>query len=193
MNETESVAPREVVDLIYRASRVRGCNSSIADRVSTQVAFCEVHHGGGIAAWMFLVDDSRQGLLESARSSYRIDVAAAAACSERTGTADWEPPIPFALIAESICSYGQRGLGWSGCPTEPSGTDPVASIKISLEDVPDGLADRLGERSQAVLAQGLVVDRVLWSRLESEAAGFLMSEATLDAALDNSQHRATDE
>ena len=115
--------------------------------------------------------------------------AAAAACAERTGTADWEPPIPFALVAESICLYGQRGLRWSGCPTEPSGTDPVASINILLEDVPVGLADRFTERSQAVFAQGLVVDSALWSRLESEAAGFLMSEATLDAALDNGQHR----
>ena len=191
MNQTESVAPREVVDLIYRASRVRGCDSSVADRVATQLAFCEVHHGDGIAAWMFLVDDAPQGLLESARSSYRIDAAAAAACAERTGTADWEPPIPFALVAESICSYAQRGLRWSGCPTEPSGTDPVASIKISLEGVPGGQADTFGERSQVVLAQGLVVDRVLWSRLESEAAGFLMSEATLDAALENSRRLTT--
>ena len=191
MTEMESVAPREVVDLIYRASRVHGCDSSIADRVAAEVAFCEIHHGGGIAAWLFLVDDDPRGLLESARSSYRIDVAASVACVEQTGSAVWEPPIPFALVAASVSSYAQRGLRLSGCPVELDGTDQIARITFSLEDVPNGLADLLAERSQTVLIQGLTVERGLWSRLELEAAGFLMSEFTLDAALDNSQCRTT--
>ena len=104
MTETERVAPREIVDLVYRASRVRGCDSSAADRVAAEVDFCETHHGGGLAAWMALVDDSPQCLPESVLSSFRIDLVAALAGAEGIGRADWTPPIPFALVAASVRS-----------------------------------------------------------------------------------------
>ena len=50
------VAPREIVDIVHRASRVHGCSASLADRIAADVAHCEIHHGGGLQAWSDLVD-----------------------------------------------------------------------------------------------------------------------------------------
>ena len=110
MTETERVAPREMVDLVYRASRVRGCDSSAANRVASEVACCETHHGGGLAAWAALVDDAPGCLVESVLSSYQIDLVAALARTEGGSRTDWNPPIPFALVAGSVRSCALRGL-----------------------------------------------------------------------------------
>ena len=172
MTETERVAPREIVDLVYRASRVRGCDSSAANRVAAEVAFCETHHGGGLAAWAALVDDAPGRLAESVFSSCQIDLVAALARN---------PPIPFALVAGSVRSCALRGLRWSAAPVEPTGTDPVSTMELSAAERSDSGADWFAERFRSALAEGLLVDRVLWSRLDQEAAGFLLSEAVLDA------------
>ncbi len=183
MTETERVAPREVVDLVYRATRVRGCDSSAANRVATEVAFCETHHGGGLAAWAALVDDAPGRLAESVLSSYQIDLVAVLARTEGFSRTDWNPPIPFALVAASVRSCALRGLRWSAAPVEPTGTDPVSTIELSAVERSDSGDDWFAERSRSALAEGLLVDRALWSRLDQEATGFLLSEAVLDASV----------
>ena len=190
MTETERVAPREIVDLVYRASRVRGCDSSAANRVAAEVAFCETHHGGGLAAWTALVDDAPGRLAESVLSSYQIDLVAALARTEGASRTDWNPPIPFALVAGSVRSCALRGLRWSVAPVEPTGTDPVSTMELSSAECPDSRADWFDERSQSALAEGLLVDRMLWSRLDQEAAGFLLSEAVLDASVGRGRSRS---
>jgi len=62
---TVTVAPREVVDQVHRASRSHGCDPDLADRLATEIAFCEIHHGGGIAAWVGLVDAGDGRLAEA--------------------------------------------------------------------------------------------------------------------------------
>ena len=183
MTETERVAPREVVDLVYRATRVRGCDSSAANRVAGEVAFCETHHGGGLAAWAALVDDAPERLAESVLSSYQIDLVAVLARTEGASRTDWNPPIPFALVAGSVRSCALRGLRWSAAPVEPTGTDPVSTIELSAAERSDSGDDWFAERSRSALAEGLLVDRALWSRLDQEATGFLLSEAVLDASV----------
>ena len=190
MTETERVAPREIVDLVYRASRVRGCDSSAANRVAAEVAFCETHHGGGLAAWAALVDDAPGRLAESVLSSCQIDLVAALARTEGVSRTDWNPPIPFALVAGSVRSCALRGLKWSAAPAEPMGTDPVSTMELSAAERSDSRADWFAERSRSALAEGLLVDRVLWSRLDQEAAGFLLSEAVLDAPVGRGSSRS---
>ena len=186
----ERVAPREIVDLIYRASRVWGCGASAADRVAAEVAFCETHHGGGLAAWTALVDDGPERLTESVLSSYRIDLVAALARAKGVSQADWKPPIPFALVAGSIRSCALQGLNWSQSPVEPMGTDLVSTMELSIAECSDVLTDQFAERSSAALAEGILVDRMLWFRLDQEAARFLLSEAVLDAAVDPNRCRS---
>ena len=183
MTETERVAPREIVDLVYRASRVRGGDSSAANRVAAEVAFCETHHGGGLAAWAALVDDAPGHLAESVLSSYQIDLVAALARTEGASRPDWNPPIPFALVAGSVRSCALRGRRWPAAPVEPTGTDPVSTIELSAAERSDSGDDWFAERSRSALAEGLLVDRALWSRLDQEATGFLLSEAVLDASV----------
>ena len=190
MTKTERVAPREIVDLVYRASRVRGCDSSAANRVAGEVAFCETHHGGGLAAWAALVDDAPGRLAESVLSSYQIDLVASLARAEGMSRTDWNPPIPFALVAGSGRSCVRRGLRWSVAPVEPTGTDPVSTIELSAVERSDSGDDWFAERSRSALAEGLLVDRMLWSRLDQEAAGFLLSEAVLDASVGRGRSRS---
>ena len=190
MTETERVAPREIVDLVYRASRVRGCDSSASNRVAGEVAFCETHHGGGLAAWAALVDDAPGHLVESVLSSCQIDLVASLARTEGISRTDWNPPIPFALVAGSVRSCVRRGLRWSVAPVEPTGTDPVSTMELSAAEHPDSRADWFDERSRSALAEGLLVDRMLWSRLDQEAAGFLLSEAVLDASVGRGRSRS---
>ena len=47
-----SVAPREIHDLIQRASRVKGCEASVAEKIASRITFSEVHNGGGINSWL---------------------------------------------------------------------------------------------------------------------------------------------
>ena len=183
MTGMEQVAPREIIDLVYRASRVRGCDSSAADRVAAEVAFCETHHGGGLAAWIALVDDAPKRLVESVLSSYQIDLAAAVAQSGGVGRVGWQPAIPFALVALSVRSYALRGLRWSESPADSTGTDPISRVELSAAAPSNGFDSRFTERSRAALSDGLLVDRGLWSRLDQEAAKFLLSETVLDASV----------
>ena len=93
-----SVSPREVVDMVHRASRAEGCSAGLADRVAVDIAFCEVHHGAGIAAWLGLADRSSAHLVEAVRSAYRLDLAVIEVQATGAGRQAWEPAIPFALV-----------------------------------------------------------------------------------------------
>jgi hypothetical protein len=68
-------------------------------------------------------------------------------------------------------------------PVEPTGTDPVSTMELLAAECSDSGADWFAKRSRSALAEGLLVDRVLWSRLEQEAAGYLLAEAVLDASV----------
>jgi hypothetical protein len=70
------------------------------------------------------------------------------------------------------------------------GTDPVSTMELSAAERSDSRADWFAERSRSALAEGLLVDRVLWSRLDQEAAGFLLSEAVLDAPVGRGSSRS---
>jgi len=178
-----SVSPREVVDMVHRASRVEGCSAGLADRVAADIAFCEVHHGAGIAAWLGLVDRSLAHLVEAVRSAYRLDLAVIEVRATGAGRQAWEPAIPFALAARSLYELAGSGVRWAGEPDGVSGTDLLDSVDLVAGECRAGGPDPFSERSRSALASGLTVDATLWSRLEVIAADFLMSEAVLDAAM----------
>ena len=93
-------------------------------------------------------------------------------------------------MAGSVWSCALRGLRWLAAPVEPTGTDSVSTIELSAAERSDSRADWFAERSRSALTEGLLVDRVLWSRLDQEAAGFLLSEAVLDAPVGRGRSRS---
>jgi hypothetical protein len=62
-------------------------------------------------------------------------------------------------------------------------------MELSAAERSDSGVNWFVERSRLALAEGLLVDRVLWSRLDQEAAGFLLSEAVLDAPVGRGHSR----
>ena len=50
------VAPREITDLVNRASRVAGCGASLAAEVAADVTAAEIGSGDGVAAFLGLLD-----------------------------------------------------------------------------------------------------------------------------------------
>ncbi|MFT4866580.1 MAG: hypothetical protein ACI9N0_001898 [Ilumatobacter sp.] len=66
---TISVAPREITDLVFRASRVAGCEASIADRIAADVRHSEVHHHCGLSEFLELVERDAAQLVRAAREA----------------------------------------------------------------------------------------------------------------------------
>ncbi len=178
---TLRVAPREVVDLVWRASRVRGCDPALADRVAADVAYCELHNGGGLAAWLDLADGEPGLLAESARAAHLVAVAEVGATDDGAGDCLFDPPLPFALVARAINEATGRGVH-SDVPLDGlAGTDRLDRLDlISDGRTGHGTADHRA-RHRAALAAGLDVDQAAWTRLVVIAQGFLVSEADLDA------------
>jgi len=181
---TVTVAPREVVDLVHRASRGHGCNADLADRLAAEIAFCEVHHGGGLAAWAGLIDAGSGRLADAARSSLRLAAAEVVARSAGAATIDFDPPLPLAVIARSLRDLERRGVRCAPATGGLTGTDLVARLDLADGGPATARTSRSDDRMQAALRGGLVVDRTLWQRVSDAADGFLVSEAILDAVLE---------
>ncbi len=181
---TITVAPREVVDQVHRASRSHGCDADLADRLAAEIAFCEVHHGGGLAAWVTLADADL--LEEAARASFHLAAAEVVAHSSGRTTVGFDPPPPLAAIARSLRDLERRGVRYTppvGTIADLAGTDLVPSLDLVVDGPAPVPHDRTEDELTTAYHDGLPVDRSLWERLDTAAAGFLVSEAALDAAL----------
>lgn len=178
---TVVVAPREIVDLVFRASRVRGCDASVAERVATSIAYCEGQYGGGLAAWAEIVSGPRP-LVEAAAASFTVDLAIVDTLRNQRGRVEWDPPIPAAFIAEAIADAQRRGLSWRDHPPRITGTTPIDAVEFvpaTGADAPDPPAR---EQTVAHLSNGIAINASLWTSISRQADAFLLSEAVLDAA-----------
>ncbi len=177
-----TVAPREVVDEVHRASRALGLNADLADRLAVEIAFCEVHHGGGLAAWADLVAAGGDRLADAAHVPFRMTGAEVEARTTGTARIDLEPAVPLAVLARSIRDLDRRGICCTPSPDGRPGTHLVAALDLAVGD-PDPTADaRIAERSQDALNHGVDVDADLWRLLRGRSHDFLVAESVLDAA-----------
>ncbi len=172
-DQTVLVAPREVRDLIQRASRVKGCEASVADHLATKVTFCEVYYGGGIRGWLQLVSEDTNCLSEVVASAQILDSLPANDVSEFS----WNSPIPFVLIAKSLSVLQTYGFTWSCDPTPITGDALVRCVYLTQETSADHLLD---DKMQKALSDGLKVNYADWKDLTNIAAEFLLSEEILD-------------
>ncbi len=175
------VAPREITDLVDRASRVFGCGVGAAVRVAADVCHCEIHHGAGVTAWLEMCD--RGVLAELAGAARALDGAAIDVAAGRSGRRQFAAPVPCVLLSRALAAWAQRGVVPVDWPTSVRGVDMVDSIELVAGPTPSAaLLAAAGERRRAALEAGLAVDSAEWERLEAAAAGFLLAEAVLDAA-----------
>ena len=93
------VAPRELKDQVERASRVLGCEASVADRLAEDVTFCEINYGQGISSWLQIATLNSIALSEVLRSSLRLRLPTGAESLD----VHFDPPV--FLINKNILKH----------------------------------------------------------------------------------------
>ena len=170
------VAPREIHDLIQRASRVKGCEASVAERIASKITFCEINYGGGIKGWLQLVADDKNCLTETFKSVQVLDSLP----SKDSLDFSWNPSIPFAFIAQSLNALQSYGFDWESSPKVPTGDMQIECV--CLNKLNSEKSDSTNKTNKA-FSEGLQVDNDEWENLVGIASRFLLSEKILDDAL----------
>ena len=174
-NKSILVAPREINDLVQRASRVKGCEASVAERIASRITFCEMNYGGGINGWLQLVTDDKNCLSETFQSVQILDALPA----ENSFEFFWDPPIPFAFIAQPLSVLQSYGFTWEISPETVAGDVLIQCVCLNKES---SAKNSSGNDVNEAFSRGLQVDSDNWKNLVDIAAGFLLSEKILDDA-----------
>ena len=182
MSTTVTAAPREIHDLVYRASRVAGCDPGTAERIAENVTFAEILLGEAVRAFCEALE-----VLDLPMSVWVTapDALLAAEVAARTGTiapARFDPGVPMAAIAATLQQCLERGVAPVGIDGPVGGDTTVGVIAMHRGDGGAAAASRarLADARNVAHRLGVVVDRSWFSRLEEAAAGFLVAEAALD-------------
>ena len=182
MGATVTVAPREIHDLVYRASRTAGCDPGTAERIAENVTFAEIHYGAAVRALCETLEAADLPTSAWATAPDALLSAEIAARSNGTASATFDPPAPLASIAASLQQSLERGVASTGIDGRASGATTVGAVQLHFVGPQAGAASGApidGARSDAHRI-GIGVDQPWFSRLEVAAAGFLVAEATLD-------------
>ena len=169
------VAPREIYDLIQRASRVEGCEASVAERIASKITFCEINYGGGINGWLQLVADGKNCLTEAFQSVQVLDSLP----SKTSLDFSWNPSIPFAFIAQSLHVLQSYGFTWECSPEAPTGDIQIQCVCLNKLSSEKTASDN---NTNTAFSEGLQVDNYEWENLIGIASRFLLSEKILDDA-----------
>ena len=182
MGATVRVAPREIHDLVYRASRIAGCDPGTAERIAENVTFAETRHGAAVRAFC----EALEALdLPASAWSTAPDALLAAEVSARAAgraSAAFDSGVPLAAIAATLQQGLERGVAPVGIDSRASGAVTVDVVELHTVTPQAGAASGApidGARSDAHRI-GVGIDQPWFSRLEAAAVGFLVAEATLD-------------
>ena len=164
------VAPREIVDVVARASQVLSCEASLASSLAQDITYCQVHHGNGVKAFLQLVTQGPEVFVSTLKKAQELQV------SDRYQFS-WTNPIPFALLARLLNERGNQGFIWEDQNAAATGTDLVPGLELVAGSNPSGTPNVI----QQALAQGVALEKTTWVSLGEIARSFLTAEATLDA------------
>ena len=180
---TVTVAPREIHDYAYRASRVAGCDPGTAARIAENVTLAEIHHGAAVRALCETLEAADLPTSAWATAPDALPAAEVAARANGTASATFDPPVPLACIAAALQQSLERGVAAVGIDSGARGDLMLTVVEMHTVDRERGAASggRIAEARCNAHRLGVGVDRLWFSRLEAAAAGFLVSEATLDA------------
>ncbi len=177
MAETVTVAPREIHDLVYRVSRVAGCDPGTAERIAENVTFAEIHHGAAVPAFCEALDAADLALSEWVTA---LDVLLAAEVEARStgrATAEFASEVPLAAIAGTLHHCMERGMAPINLQGEPRGDEAVSVVTLMVAAA--GTEASIARITDAH-RHGVRIDRQAFNQLEVAAAKFLVSETTLD-------------
>lgn len=182
MSTTVTVAPREIHDLVYRASSVAGCDAGTAERIADNVTFAEIHHGAAVRAFCAALETETLGASAWVTAPDVLAAAELAARSAGIASVTFEPPVPLAAIAGTLQQSLERGVTHVGAGTGGRGASVVSTIDLRLADE-SAAAARLALTDDAradAYRNGIAVERAWFSKLEAAAADYLVAESILD-------------
>ena len=182
MSTTVTVAPREIHDLVYRASRVAGCDPGTAERTAENVTFAEIHHGAAVRAFCEALEAGDLPMSAWVTAPDTLLASEVAARNGYTASVAFDPGVPLAAIAGTLRQSLERGVAAVGIDGRVRGDTALGVVEmhsVNGEAVAASRA-RLADASDSAHRRGVGVDRIWFSRLEAAAAGFLVSEAALD-------------
>ena len=180
-----AVAPREIRDYVYRATRLTGADHGVADEIARAAGFAHIQLDSHLAN---VLNALERGETPMFGLSY---VAAAAGASDRTVDApDGLVVADLALFAWEACERGAQIYltcpdGDRRSPNEwmSVGRAPLGVSKLDVvAEQPNrsGLA-RAETRRREAFEVGARVDQDAWRNLIALAGQFLVSESDIDA------------
>lgn len=182
MGATVRVAPREIHDLVYRASRITGCDPGTAERIAENVTLAEIQRGAAVRVLCETLEAADLPTSAWATAPDALLAAETAARSNGTASATFDPPVPLACIAAALEQSLERGVAAAGIDSQARGDLMVAAVEMRAVDRESETAGRAriaGARRDAYRV-GVGVDHLWFRRLEEAASGFLVAETTLD-------------
>jgi len=187
------VAPREVHDMVYECCRVLGLGGGVAGDVAKSVTSIEIGFGQGLAAFdqeVSRLPEQGASLLASpfvlAPDQWRAGELRLA--GGETGVVRFDPPTPLAALGSVLRESLERGIGCAALvigdgDTTLTGIDRLEEVELEADNPDRSMPDRWRQRETDAMRQGLKLPRDLVVRTKKLAAGYLVSEAAVDAAL----------
>ena len=190
MSATLLVAPREIVDIVYRSSRVTGADSGMASMIGRASCFSCGQLGSQLRNVV-------GALSRGATPPFGFGVIVGLEAAVSQGGPDvcrLEGPMTVADLAQPAFAAASRGtvvdmICGDGDIHSPdswlsAGRAELEVIELRAQPgtIDQGLISRVIERHQSALARGIAVPREVWDQLTVLAAGYLVSESVIDAA-----------
>lgn len=166
------VAPREIVDVVYRAARVGGLDPGSAEEFAEAAAFAEIHLHAGLGLACGVVCETP--LDRRAVAAYRaIDVAVSSLTDDESLAVPMPEGVTRATLAKPVHDLAKRGISVD----QPAGIASSITLRRGATTSPFDDA-----RTAAAVAGGIDVDPHLWECIGEVASRYLVSETELDAA-----------
>ncbi len=182
MSTTVTVAPREIHDLVYRASSVAGCDAGMAERIAHNVTYAEIHHGAAVRAFCEALETLALPTSAWVTAPDALASAELAARDRGTASVTFKLPVPLAAIAGTLQQSLERGVASTGADADARADTTVSAIELHLIDDPAASTrSALNDDARAnAYRHGIAVEQAWFNRLEAAAADYLVAESTLD-------------
>ena len=185
MNDMVAVAPREIRDYVYRATRLTGVDHGVADEIARAAVFAHVQLDSHLAN---VLDALERG--ENPMFGLPFVAEAIRVSGQTVAAPDGLVVADLALYAWEACERGTQVHltckdGERRSPNEwmSVGRAPLGVSKLDVvveEPNRSGLARAVTRRRQA-FEVGARIDQGAWTRLVALAAEYLVSESEIDA------------
>ncbi len=188
------VAPREIVDYVYRASRVRGIDSGAASLLGRAACFSVGQLNSDLSNVVAAFAGGRAPNLGFAPVARLEADAARGGGPARLALDDWPEPAVVADLAYPAFSAVRRGTAIALAMADGTTLSPSEWMRAGTAQQPvreligdrvagdPGLEQVVDDRYARAMRDGLYISGPAWSSISDIASGYLVEEAVIDGA-----------